>query len=170
MREGERRRLYVIDTSSVIAIRQEIMAQAKGPQVAAVHDGLAAMVESGEILLPEQVIAELKRGQADVALQWALKVAKHAVPIIELALTVRDVVRDIPYLVDATSTSSTDDADPWVVGLALLRSRQGEDVTVLTEEYRDRPDRTTVSSACGMLRIPTMTVRAFLLYTKIWPK
>ena len=146
------------------------MAQAKGAQVAAVHDVVAAMVERGEVLFPEQVIAELRRGQADVASQWAVKVAKHAVPIIELAQTVRDVVRDVPYLVYATNPSSTDDADPWVVALAVLRSLRGEDVTVLTEEYKDRPDRTTVSSACGMLRIPTMTVRAFLLYAKIWPK
>jgi len=61
MKEGERRRLYVIDTSSVIEIRQEVMAQAKSAQVAAVHDELAAMVEHGEYSFRSRFIAELKR-------------------------------------------------------------------------------------------------------------
>ena len=70
----ERRRLFVIDTSSVIAIKQDVLAQAKRSEQEAVYDELVAMAERGDLLFPEQVIAELDRGEADLAARWGRRV------------------------------------------------------------------------------------------------
>lgn len=80
-----------------------------------------------------------------------------------------EVLKEVPDLLDVSKTSTTDEADPYVVGLALKLSREGETVTVITEETRDSPDKTSMSSACGVMRIPSISIRVFLARTGIWP-
>lgn len=44
------------------------------------------------------------------------------------------------------------------------------DITVVTEDRTDRADKTSIHSACGLLNISSITVRAFLRSLGIWPK
>jgi hypothetical protein len=167
---GEAERIDVIDTSSVIAIRQQVMAQAKAADVEAVHAALAERVERGAMTMPEQVIEELLRGKADAAASWAARVRAHAVRLEDLAVYQIEILARVPDLVDPNNTSSTDEADPWVVALALAHSRRNLKVRVVTEDFKDREGKTAIASACGLFDIPTTTVRPFLRDLKIWPR
>jgi hypothetical protein len=81
----------------------------------------------------------------------------------------KEVLSEVPDLLDASKTSTTDEADPYVLGLALKLSRGGETVTVITEETRDSPVKTSMSSACGVMRLPSISIRVFLARNGIWP-
>lgn len=79
------------------------------------------------------------------------------------------VLQEVPDLLDASKTSTTDEADPYVVGLALKLTEEGLKVTVITEETKDSPVKTSMSSACGIMRIPSISIRVFLARQGIWP-
>jgi hypothetical protein len=56
-----------------------------------------------------------------------------------------------------------------VVALALHLTGAGHSVSVVTEDRNDRDGKTSMVSACGLLKIPSMGVRAFLKHVGIWP-
>ncbi|MEJ7763935.1 MAG: hypothetical protein WKF86_00400 [Acidimicrobiales bacterium] len=52
-------------------------------------------------------------------------------------------------------TADREQADPYVVGLALELATDGHTVTVITEDVRDRlPTKSSMSSACEALNVP----------------
>lgn len=166
--------VFVIDTSSVIEVRR-LMSQAPTTDVTEAYRRLIRLATAGTLRFPKGVIEELKAGAAsitrtpDPANDWAIACETHAVPHQELHEETRLVLAEVPELLDANKPSTTDEADPYVVALALKLSRSGMTVTVVTDERRDTPDKTSMSSACGVLRIPSVSMRVFLARQKIWP-
>jgi hypothetical protein len=166
--------VFVVDTSSIIQVRQ-IMAQEPKTKVTAVYAKLIGLAHRGVLRFPKGVIEEIKVGGnkatsgPDPACSWADACDKQAVANHEVMVDAKEVLSEVPELLDANKTSTTDEADPYVLGLALKLLRQGETVTVITEETRDSPVKTSMSSACGLMRIPSISIRVFLARYGIWP-
>ena len=55
-----------------------------------------------------------------------------------------------------------EEADPYVLGLAVEIRAGGQKIVVVTEERKDRPDKLSMNTACGMLRLPCLPVEALL--------
>jgi uncharacterized protein DUF4411 len=171
---GRSSEVFVIDTSSIIQVRQ-ILAQQTPAKVTAVYAELIKLAMSGVLRYPRGVIDEINVGPtkaasgSDPAHSWAVACEGLAVPNHDVIAEAKEVLQEVPDLLDASKTSTTDEADPYVVGLALKLSRENSTVTVITEEMRDSPHKTSMSSACGIMRIPSISVRVFLARRKIWP-
>lgn len=60
-----------------------------------------------------------------------------------------------------------DEADPHVLALALAL-RENADVVVIAQETKDRPDKLSIATACGVLRLVRLPVSAFLYEQGIW--
>lgn len=142
------------------------------------YSALTDMVDEGELLFPPQVYEELARArddgdEDDLPCDWAKQNKDEAiggVTPIQLLEAVIDVQKVVDNLVDVSKPSPGDDADPYVVGLALHFKRLGHEVTVITEDRRDFKSKTSMQSACALLHIPALSMRAFLGYKAIWPR
>lgn len=110
-------RLWVVDTSSLIQIRQAGISAAKQT---AVFKRLPTLAESGLLVFPPQVREELEWGLADhpsdAALVWIQRARAHAERPANLN-TVQRILTRAPLLVDVDSRR--DQADPYVIALAL---------------------------------------------------
>jgi hypothetical protein len=164
--------VWVIDTSSVLEIRRE-----KIPRTARsrVTRGLTALVKTGALVFPPQVLGELRHGHAmlpedavDEPFDWALGVeaiaSRHPVDFD----AVRRALAKAPHVLDTEKTHGSDEADPYVLGLALTLKENSHEVTVVTEERKDRPDKMSLSTACGLLRLYAVPFLAFLEDRGIW--
>ena len=172
--EDSSERVYVIDTSSIIEIRRR-MSQATLPELKSVFEKLGTLVDGGTLLFPQQVYGELEQGNKnlggadDAPFEWIHAHRGQAVKDTKLFAQVRRVLEVAPNLVDKEKISGPDQADPWVVALALSLVEGGRAVTVITEDRNDRLDKTSVQSACGLLGIPAMSITAFLQHKGYWP-
>ena len=166
--------VFVIDTSSVIEVRR-LMSQERTTNVTAVYTQLIRLAKAETLRFPKGVIDEIKAGASaitrgpDQANDWAIACERDAVPHHELLDETKHVLAEVPDLLDAHKPSSTDEADPYVVALALKLTNAGMTVTVITDERRDTPDKTSMGSACGVMRIPAVSMRVFLARRRIWP-
>jgi uncharacterized protein DUF4411 len=166
--------VFVVDTSSIIQVRQ-LMSQEKRERVTTVYARLIGLAQRGVLHFPKGVIEEIRVGPTkfasgtDPACSWADACDGYAVANHEVMREAGEVLAEVPDLLDVSKPSTTDEADPYVVGLALKLLRDGEIVTVITEEKNDSPGKTSMNSACGIMRIPSISIRVFLARNGIWP-
>jgi hypothetical protein len=66
---------------------------------------------------------------------------------------VRRVLAKVPTVLDPDKPGGADEADPYILGLALNLKDKGHEVTVVSEERKDRPDKMSLNTACGLLRL-----------------
>ncbi len=59
----------------------------------------------------------------------------------------------VPDVLDKDKASGADEADPYVLALALRLKTMGHEVTVVSEERKDKPDKMSINTACGLLRL-----------------
>jgi hypothetical protein len=159
----------VIDTSSILQVRRIIARQ----EQQGVYDKLTVLVQGDSLFFPKEVVVELERwsnpdpSSTDLPLEWvkanSQKGAKHGVPFDALKLVLEQVqeVHDPDKL-------GVEEADPYVLALAIHLQQQGKQVMVLTEERKDRPDKISMTTACGVLRLPCLPVHMFLRINGIW--
>src|SRR3989304_2996915 len=118
------REVYVVDSSSVAEVRR-IMSDHSTEDLVAVFDGLTRLVENGLLVFPREVYDELESGQRSIkkgidhVFEWAKACRDEAVPEDLFFECVREVLRMTPDLVDQDKVVGPDEADPYVVGLAL---------------------------------------------------
>lgn len=162
-------RLWVIDTSSIIAVRREPFPPGARKKVFA---ALGKLVTDNLLVYPREVLDELARtaGTAtpDPQYQWAKDHhelgCRHKTDL----AGVKEVLARVPRVVDAQKTSPTTDADPYVVALAIhLRDLGG--ATVVTEDRKDSPIKMSLTTACGLWGVPAVPLVPFLELLKIWP-
>ncbi|MBU6482962.1 MAG: DUF4411 family protein [Nitrospirae bacterium] len=159
--------IAVKDTSSIIQVRR-IVARADQPSV---FEKLTSLVTTGKLAFPKEVLKELERWAnpetQDFPLEWARSNAPlasvHSVPL----ETVRAVLAEVPEILDPDK-DGVEEADPYVLALAMRLQNEGYQVTILTEERKDRPDKMSMNTACGVLRIPCLPVETFLSRNGIW--
>ncbi|MBK8233375.1 MAG: DUF4411 family protein [Candidatus Eisenbacteria bacterium] len=168
-------RVYIIDTSSILEARR-LLAQAPLTDLKRVYKALAGLVEQGVLRYPAEVYEELLRGHEmvgdgdDVPFEWAEQTRDKAVPEARIYDQVREVLAVAPMLIDVENTTGREEADPYVVGLAMAARDEGRRVVVVTEDRRDREFKTSVQSACGLMDIPAISMRVFLARARIWPR
>lgn len=160
--------VWVIDTCSVIHVRR-IVQTGRQP---AVYNKLTEMVEAGSLVFPTQVFDELHRnagsGKEDRPFDWAKRnkaqACTHGTDYQKAAL----VLSEVPEVLDPDKPSGQDEADPYVLALALQLQEDGMDVTVITEERNDKPKKLSLNTACGLLKIPCVPIAPFLGRRGIW--
>lgn len=167
-------RIWVIDTVSVNEIRRAIPRSVR-PQVIAELDSRAT---SGMIVYPPQVLGELeraaeeikKRGRLDAPLVWAKKHELNGTRYGHLFDGAKAILARIPNLIDPdkVSVDGTDEADPHVIALAVHLKNDGEDVTIITEDFNSAPTKTGLADAAGVFGIPCVRFRTFLVTEGIW--
>lgn len=121
------------------------------------------MTVGSQLLWPPEVTQEIEAAlHADSAVAWikARRNSGERTPKLE---TVKSVLLKAPSLVDSESTR--EQADPYVVALALEMASSdlfAPSVTIITEDRRDKPTKVSLATAAGLLRIPTVPLSAFL--------
>jgi hypothetical protein len=156
--------VFVIDTSSILELRR-ILSQATPLQRQRAFDRLSAECRTGALCFPAPVSEELERGHEklgsaeDLPVDWVRENSFAAVPISDLFDELRQVLIGVPLLADYDKASGADDADPYVVALALKLRNDGRRVTVVTEDRRDEAYKMSVQTACGLMEIPAITIR-----------
>lgn len=130
------------------------------------------LVDSGELVFPAEVDDELERfrnaGVYDPIGDWAALKKRRATRFGPQFDHVKRVLEDpqARRVLDPAK-AGTDEADSHVLALALaLRDRA--DVVVIAQETRDRPDKLSMATACGVLRLVRLPVAAFLFEREIW--
>jgi hypothetical protein len=159
--------VWVTDVSSILWPKRNAP---KGHHDA-IYKRLTVLVAAGEIIYVKHVVVELEEyaGPTDIPRVWAkaneAKACQRAVP-----LDVVKEVLDVAPVLDPHKPSGPEEADPYVLGLALMLHREGTDARVLTEEQNDLPDKMSMASGCGLLGIPRTRIEPFLAQKKIWSK
>jgi hypothetical protein len=159
----------VIDSSSILQVRRAVVRE---DQVG-VFRKLTEIVQRDQLVFPKEVLAELERwsnpnpDSPDLPLKWALsnspRATQNEVPFDML----RDVISRVSDIFDPDK-SGVDEADPYVLALAIYLQSQGLSVTVLTEERKDRPNKVSMNTACGELGLVCLPMERFLRINGIW--
>ena len=159
---------FVIDTSSLIEVRR-IVPKARVP---AVLRALTRFVDVGELVFPAEVDDELDRfrkpGLEDPIGDWVAASKRRATRFGPQFEHLKTVLADpqARRVVDPEK-DGVDEADPHVLALALAL-RENADVVVIAQETKDRPDKLSIATACGVLRLVRLPVSAFLYEQGIW--
>jgi hypothetical protein len=169
-------RIWVIDTSAILAMRRLVSA----PILVDIFADLDFWVHRGALTYPSQVLGELERHTeaikkrqrgSDPPYAWVKKneskAARHG-PMYEGA---RTVLERVPNLVDPAKVSigGVDVADPYVIALALTILADHDVPTIITEDFVTTPLKTGLADAAGLFLIPTVRARTFLRDEEIWP-
>jgi hypothetical protein len=152
--------IWCVDTSSIIAVRS-LFSRAQAEQV---RNALTQLAAAGRLSLPPEVVAELERygGKDNPALHWSKE--NHDSVVRAAAFDdVREVLRQVPEVVDADK-EGVEDADPYVLALAMRLVEDGKDARIVTEEFKTTAAKMNLGSAAGYLRIPSMSLRAMLKF------
>ena len=153
--------IWVIDTSSVLEVRRIVPQNHRQ----SVYDALSASVADGHLVFPTQVFDELKRfknpNKLDMPFEWA-KANKYVATQFEpLYNEVKQLLSD-PQLVRVLDPNKpNEEADPYVLALAEKLSANSS-VGVLTQDLVSKPRKLSLSDACGLRRIVTLTMEPFL--------
>jgi hypothetical protein len=156
--------LSVWDTSAIIALRENNINRRDRNRILR---RLSERVEEGLLLFPREVVGELARYTRptgsrveDELLEWARSCESIACSVAFPLETVRAVLARVPSLVDPDAHH--DEADPYVLSLALELRNTGFEVVIVTEDRRDNPSKMSLSSASGVFRLPSLPLVPFL--------
>jgi uncharacterized protein DUF4411 len=163
----ESHQLWVIDTSSLLAIREHFSSAHERKILA----GMAGYATRKKLFYPPEVCSELERGaeslsNPDAPLIWA-RDHKHCSERPAELTTLRRILERVPDLIDPDNPY--EQADPYVLAVALDLHIGGFDVCVVTEDRRDRPTRVSLATAAGMFRLATVPLHAFVRGEKLYP-
>jgi hypothetical protein len=148
--QAEDEPIWVLDTSALIAFKYLI----SGPEQWHAFERLTVLVDEARIAMPRQVINEVAEvAHPDVPGVWAPGMRdrlRH--PLDGDFEYVQRVMSEAGDVVEAESTK--DEADPYVIALALQLSAIGQRTVVVTEDKIDhRPIRISLASACEVMGV-----------------
>jgi hypothetical protein len=159
--------IWVIDTSSVIAIRRSI----ENTKKAQVFNRMTAIVQAGRLRFPRQVLDELERAvdpkSPDAQFKWAKENEAKACERAPSLEEVKDILSVVPTVLDPDKDTGAEEADPYVLALAARLRAEQLDARVVTEESKDYPRKMSLSTASGLLGIPSVPLLAFLRFEKV---
>lgn len=162
--------IWVIDTSSIIEIKRSVPNADRKKLFAK----LTELVNNGTLVYPRQVVEELGRyvnPNAETKDEFFLWADSHkAKACIECPYDVLKEVLANPIVQRVLDTEKTgvEEADPYVLALAAHIRKTNNDVVVITEERINRPDKISMSTACGVLRLVRLGLIPFLEQENIW--
>jgi rRNA maturation endonuclease Nob1 len=159
--------VWVFDTSSIIAVRR-----LQNIDKVAIFAGLTTLVDNGRLVYPMEVVEELKRtadpDAPDLQYVWAKENASNATPRAKCSFDeVKEVLAVVSDVLDPNKDSGVEEADPYVLAAAVKLKDDGIDARVVTQETRDLPTKMSISTAAGILGIPSVPLRAVLSVERI---
>ena len=162
--------VWVIDTSSIIEVRRSTQKRHREQ----IFRRMTELVTEGRLAYPPQVVAELERSaqpkSPDPQFVWAKQNASTAHRTGGCSLDdVREVLAEVPEVLDPNKDTGPDEADPYVLAIARKLRVDGTDARVVTEERRDTESKMSMNTAAGILGIPSVPLAAFLKVEKIVP-
>lgn len=120
-----------------------------------IWERLAEMIESGELIAPDEVHEEIKRKDDGLA-EWLKPRAGMFVALDSpVQVTAMEVLAGFPELVKALSGRTQ--ADPFVIGLARVRN-----ATVVTQERGGSRDRPRIPLVCSHFQVPCIDIVGFI--------
>lgn len=158
--------VWVVDSSALIEIKSFVPHSLRP----SLFESLTSLVGNGRLVFPQQVLKELKRDSAkyeDEACQWATAVGSHACRHSIPFESVKSVLGDVPDILDHMKDSPVEEADPYVIALAVLLRQDGADARVVVQEVRDSPRKLSMNTACGILGVPSVPLLGLLRTERI---
>lgn len=150
-------RVWILDTSALVEAKAAVSLADQWQTFKLLED----MVRAGTVAMPRLVIREITQiAHPDLPGAWApgvRDVQQH--PLDPDWEHVQRVMAEAGDVVDPNKTK--EDADPYVLALALQLRLQGHDVCVVTEDRVDR-NRIAVTTASDRIGIPHCSVRDLL--------
>ena len=161
--------IWIVDTSAVAQVRRLVPVEERKE----VFARLSERLETGQLVFPRQIFDELERGKLkndhDHAWSWVKGALSHCAryePLQEFLSQVYEAPQ-VRRVLDPDKDH--EEADPYVLALALKLRSAGHPVGVLTEDRRSRPTKLALSDACGLLRVVSMSMEPYLEQQDIWP-
>lgn len=170
-------RVWVADTSSILAVRRCLVPDDDRQQHAVrrrAYTRLLGLAERQRLVFPKLVYDEIKKGHsklhssgADHPLAFIEQAREFAERDIDMAVF-RELCQHhlVSQVVD--ENSEDDEADIYVLALAVALQRKGTTIGVLTEERRDQPRKLSLTTACGLLELVCLPMKAFLQQENIY--
>ncbi|MBK6919509.1 MAG: DUF4411 family protein [Deltaproteobacteria bacterium] len=158
---------WVIDTCSLSQIHWTYRQDSKR-----LFAALGQLVDKDRLFFPTQVITELSAVEDPFPPHlWAKKHKKPATRHGECLDELAEVLSDsqVASVVDPDKSFGADEADPHILALALCLKKAGHQVTVVTEDRRDKGGKLSVVTACGLLRVYALPLAAFLRRFELIP-
>ena len=75
---------------------------------------------------------------------------------------VKSVLAQVPTVLDPEKESGVEEADAYVLAVAMRMRGDGVDARIVTQEKSDTPTKMSMSTAAGVLGIPCVPLKAFL--------
>lgn len=147
--------IWVFDTSGLIELNGVPRAERQ-----AILSTLTELVKEGRLRMPKQVVDELKRG-SDELVEWAKKVEAEAALGSPSFDEVQAVLAVVPDVLDPQKDFGADEADPYVLAMAVKLKTTEADVRIVTQETKDRPGKTSLRTAAGILNQVTVPFLGF---------
>ncbi len=157
--------IWIIDSSSLIQVRQGFSVKNQ----VIFYRALTQLVQNEQLVYPKQVLDELKRysnpkgTKPDRPLDWAKSNEIVATRHGQQSDALKEILAhpQVPRIFDPDKVG-IDEADPYMLAFAHYLRTEGEEVTVLSEERKDRPDKLSMTTACAHLRLICMPIDASL--------
>ncbi len=169
-------RIWVADTCALLQVRRCVVPEERRRTVAErrrAFEELGARVEDGRLVFPPETCQELKDGSKkiktgpDLPYDFVQKHQKRGKRPARFE-TVKRIVAD-PLLRRVVDPSAEkEEADVYVLGLALDIRDGGNEVGVLTQERRDLPRKLSMTTACGILELVCLPMEGYLHQEGIW--
>lgn len=132
-------------------------------------EGLLRRVKTGLVVVPMQVMKEISESAwPDMPGAWAAA-AYHQSPHAYDAEYewVQRVMAETPDIIEVDAEMNK--ADPWVVALALQLRSEGSEVVVVADDYKDRPTKISIASACRTFGVEWMDLDGALEWLEDHP-
>jgi hypothetical protein len=159
--------IWVVDTSSICEVRRCIAS----PKQKIVFDRMGALVEAGRLTYPKQVVDELERTadpkNPDPRFAWAKSHEPRACATPPSLDSVKKILETVPAVLDPQKDSGPEEADPYILAMALEFSTEGKDVRIASEETKDTPRKMSLRTAAGWLGLSSLPLKAFLKFEAI---
>ncbi|MFI5035941.1 MAG: DUF4411 family protein [Acidimicrobiales bacterium] len=158
--------LAVIDSSALITMKVVIPIDGQWE----IFKQLETLVVDGQIAMPRQVIREITEiAHPDVPGVWASGVRGRLQHPVDADWShLQRVMLTAGKVVDPNKTE--EDADPYVLALALHLQANGHQVRVITDDHIDRlPMRIAMTSACQLLGLTSCSCRDYLAGLGVTP-
>ena len=153
---------WVIDSSSLMDIKSKTSVDVR----ARLYPRLNSLASEGKLLLPREVISEMKRGaqprHRDEALEWVVAREAQICGVEPTVEELRAIMQEVGDVVDHEKDSGEDDADPYVLALAVKLQAGGLRVRIVTEDRKDRQRKVSLTTAAGILGVPCVPLSGFL--------
>jgi len=80
---------------------------------------------------------------------------------------VKLILAVVPTVLDPDKDTGVEEADPYVLALAVRLRDGGSDARIVTEEKNDTLRKMSLRTAAGLVGVPSVPLRAFLQFEGI---